>query len=43
MQDDNPKCFTEEEIEKMKELSKDAIRHTLREEDFKIIKENNDQ
>lgn len=42
MNDENPKCFTEE-IKKMKELSKDAVRHTLNVEDFESIKENDEQ
>ena len=43
MKDDNLKCFTEEEIKKLKELSKDAVRHTLNVEDFESIKENDEQ
>ena len=39
MKDEKPKCFTEEEIRKIKELGKDAVRHTLCEEDYLGIKE----
>ena len=39
MKDEKPKCFTEEEIRKIKELGKDAVRHTLSEGDFIGIKE----
>ena len=43
MKEDKPKCFTEEEIKKMKELCKDAVRHTLSGEDFEGLKESEDQ
>ena len=39
MKDEKPKCFTDEEIKQLKELGKDAVRHTLCEEDFIGIKE----
>ena len=39
MKDEKPKCFTDEEIKQLKELGKDAVRHTLCEEDFKSIKD----
>ena len=38
MKDEKPKCFTEEEIKKLKELGKDAVRHTLCEDDFTSIR-----
>lgn len=38
MKDEKPRCFTNEEIKQLKELGKDAVRHTLCEEDFRSIK-----
>ena len=39
MSEDQPKCFTEEELKKLSELAKSCMKHTLTEDDFKEIKE----
>ena len=43
MKDEKPKCFTEEEIRQLKELGKDAVRHTLSEGDFIGIQDSENQ
>jgi hypothetical protein len=40
MSEEKIKCFTEEELKALAELSKDAVRWTLSEKDFKEAKDN---
>ena len=40
MDDKKPKCFTPEEIEKFKELSKDSVRHSMNPTDLLNCEEN---
>ena len=40
MDNQKPKCFTEEEIKGLAELIKDAVRWTLSEKDFEEAKDN---
>ena len=39
MKEEQPKCFTEEELKKLSELAKSGTKYTLTDEDFKEIKE----
>jgi hypothetical protein len=43
MNEEKPKCFTEEELKEMYELAKSCTRYTLKEEDFKEIRKQMEQ
>ena len=40
MDEKKPKCFTAEEIEKIKEISKDSVRHSMNPTDLLNCKDN---
>ena len=43
MNEEKPKCFTEEELKEMYELTKSCTKYTLKEEDFKEIRKQMEQ
>ena len=43
MNEEKPKCFTEEELKEMYELAKNCTKYTLKEEDFKEIRKQMEQ